>query len=312
MFDFDSAVSAPFRMQPGLRRITPGTPQLTALMPTHPAFAEKLSVLRDHAGQALLQREGFDAGPALGALVTTARQQCPQALRLNDTRLVAPALGIALDADATLHPLADAHDQARAVLAALPPHWRRAGLLCLALHEDFAIVDGTAAALPWMAVCLPSHWAPSAKVGRSFAEVHAPVADNALIVGAARQLSAMVCREPRWERFVWTLGPHGGHDQHPQRHAKVAWPEAARFGTEVHFRTERQSFIPLPELAQAIFTIHVAVRPLQEAVDTPARARALHDALASMSPAVLEYRALSEVRAPLLAWLAERAGPAPA
>ncbi|RZT92549.1 heme-dependent oxidative N-demethylase subunit alpha family protein [Rivibacter subsaxonicus] len=312
MFDFDSAVTAPFRMQPGLRRIAPGAPQLTALAPAHPAFAEKLSVLREHPFDALLQADGFDAGPALDALVATAQQQCPQALRREGTRLLAPALAIALDADAALHPLVGAHDEALRVLAALPPSWRRAGLLCLALHEDFAIVDGAAAALPWMAVCLPSHWAPATKVGRSFAEVHAPVADNALIVNAARQLSAMVCREPRWERFVWTLGPHGGHDQHPQRRAPGVWPEPADFGRGVHFRSEHQSFIPLPERTQAIFTIHVAVRPLQEAVDTPARARALHDAVASMSPAVLEYRALGEVRTPLLAWLAARAGPAPA
>jgi hypothetical protein len=38
-----------------------------------------------------------------------------------------------------------------------------------------------------------------------------------------------------------------------------------------------------------------------------ARAQALHDAIATMSPAVLAYRGLTGVREPLLAWLQQRA-----
>ena len=44
-FDFDAAVSAPFRMQPGLRRLAPGTPQLTPLAPGSRHQREKLAVL---------------------------------------------------------------------------------------------------------------------------------------------------------------------------------------------------------------------------------------------------------------------------
>jgi hypothetical protein len=57
---------------------------------------------------------------------------------------------------------------------------------------------------------------------------------------------------------------------------------------------------------QVIFTIQVAVRPLAEVVDTPERAAALHAAIDSMSPAVLAYRGLDAVRAPLLRWLQAR------
>jgi dimethylamine monooxygenase subunit A len=42
-------------------------------------------------------------------------------------------------------------------------------------------------------------------------------------------------------------------------------------------------------------------------LDSPQRAAALHDALASMSPAVLDYRSLGPVRDALLAWLQRRA-----
>ncbi len=50
------------------------------------------------------------------------------------------------------------------------------------------------------------------------------------------------------------------------------------------------------------------MQPLARAIDTPARAAALHAALASMSEAVLAYRHLAVARPALLAWLAALAG----
>lgn len=315
MFDFDAAVTAPFRMQPGLRRLADGAVQLTALDPAAGAFAEKLQVLRHEPGSALLSAPGFDARPALEALARQAHRDAPQALQPDGDRgLAAATLGWSVGWDGALLPLAhqSAHAAAGAVLAALPPEVRAGGLASLALHEDFAVVDGAEAALPWLAVCLPSHWVPADKVGRSFAQAHAPVADNALVVNAARQLCALVCREPRWERFVWTVVPHDGHDHHPQRH-RDRWPAPPdesgldAWARSLWFRTERQSFIPVAGRTQAVFTIHVAVRPLPAALDTPARAATLHAAIASMSEAVIAYRGLAAARAPLLAWLARRA-----
>ena len=56
-----------------------------------------------------------------------------------------------------------------------------------------------------------------------------------------------------------------------------------------------------------ILAIHVEVQPLAQVIDSAERARRLHDAIASMSPAVLAYRSLSVPRERLLAWLARRA-----
>ena len=66
-FDF-TAVSSPFRMQPGLRRLAAGAQQLTPNRLGDRALVEKLAVLATHADQALLSAEGFDARPALHAL----------------------------------------------------------------------------------------------------------------------------------------------------------------------------------------------------------------------------------------------------
>ena len=53
-FDFDAAVQAPFRMQPGMRRLAAGSPQLTPLSPGSRHQREKLAVLCAFPGQALL------------------------------------------------------------------------------------------------------------------------------------------------------------------------------------------------------------------------------------------------------------------
>jgi len=188
-------------------------------------------------------------------------------------------------------------------------------LLALAFEEDFAVIDGASATLPWLAVCLPSRWAPEEKIGRHFAEVHAPVADNELLVAASGSLARLVTGAERWERFVWTISADPRLHQHPAR-GGPDWPaasdvDAKALVAQAFFRSERQTFIPIVGSGQAIFTIHVDSVPLARAVTSADAAQRLHDAIASMSPAVLEYRRLDGVRDRLLAWLASRAAPAP-
>jgi hypothetical protein len=161
-----------------------------------------------------------------------------------------------------------------------------------------------------LAVALPSHWAPIDKIGRHFREVHAPVADNALLVRASEHLMRMVCGPERWERFVWNVTRHPRLNAHPANVDHAPWPADAFADANAPlawWRTERQSFISLPGETQAVFTIHVEIEPLATAIDSADRAARLRDAIATMSDAVLAYRSLSTVREPLLAWLAARA-----
>jgi hypothetical protein len=307
-FDF-AAVSAPFRMQPGLRRLATGTAQLTPNRLGDRALAEKLAVLAGHADQALLTASGFDAGPALRALADHAATEHSEAFRWDGAGVwEAPLLGWSLERDAVV---GDGPADIGTCLRALPVESRAAGLLALAFAEDFAVIDGATARIPWLAVCLPSHWAPEDKIGRHFAQVHAPVADNQVLVTASEHLARLVTGTDRWERFVWTITRHPALSQHPQRSDPTPWPADAdpeALAARAFFRTERQTFIPLPAHAQAIFTIHVEMQPLSVTAGVPAQARQLHAALASMSPAVLAYRGLTEARDRLLAWLAERGG----
>jgi hypothetical protein len=211
--------------------------------------------------------------------------------------------------------LATAGFDERPVIAAIGARAQAEGLaadgpLELAFEQDFALLDGDGGTLPWLCVCLPSHWAPEDKLGLHFAAVHAPVADNLALLAAAGPLVRLVTAGGEWERFVWTVSASGRYDQHPGRHGRTPWPAAAdpdRFARACFLRVERQTFFPLGDGSpRAIFSIRVMLQPLAAAVDTAAKAARLHDALASMSPAVLAYKNLAAAREPLLRWLARR------
>lgn len=311
-FDF-TAVVAPFRMQPGLRRLPADVTQLTPTRPGDRWFDEKLHVLTHWPQDALVAAGGFDARPALAALCRHAAREHPAAFTWDgDAQAGAPLLGWRVRGDDVV---GEGPAEIGACLLALPPPWRLPGLLCLAFAEDFAVIDGVSAQIPWIAACLPSHWDPREKVGRHFAEVHGPVADNQVLVAAGAHLARLVSGSERWQRFVWTVTHRVALQAHPRHVAASAWPgdtDADGLAAVARWRSERQTFIPVGDAAQAVFTIHVDSVPLNDALGSPDDARRVHDAIASMSPAVLDYRGLAPARDRLLAWLAARAAGTPA
>lgn len=180
-----------------------------------------------------------------------------------------------------------------------------------ACEEDLAVLDGDTGTLPWLCVCVPSHWAPEEKIGLSFDAVHGPVADNAALLAASKQLVQLVTAGGCWQRHVWTITPSPRYDQHPRRHLRTPWPDAtdaSAFAAQCFLRAERQTFFPVGRgTRQAVFAIRVMIESLPLVVNTPAKAQRLHDSLASMSDAVLAYKNLSGAREPLLGWLLEQA-----
>ena len=309
-FDF-SLVSAPFRMQPGLRRVAAGASQLTPSTPGTRHLNEKTAVLGRFAAQALLADPGFDEGVVFRAIADEAERTAPGTFDVDSsphgaTRIAAPQLGWTLDDG---RPRGDGDRAIGALLEALPASLRPSALLSLAFAEDLAVIDGKSATLPWLAVCLPSRWAPEDKIGRHFAEVHGPVADADVLIAAGASLARLVTGDDRWERFVWTISSDRHLDQHPRRLA-VEWPVAGTADAQAGrawFRSERQTFIPIRGRDLAVFTIRVESVPLADAVTSRDAATRLHAALASMSPAVLDYRRLAVARDRLLEWLAARA-----
>ncbi len=313
-FDF-SLVTAPFRMQPGLRRVAPGTLQLTPARGNGRHLREKMAVLARFAPQALVATPGFDAVPAFCAIAEEAGRDASPAFRVAGSpaspAFIAPRLGWSIEAST---PRGDGDPAIGALLRSLAPEVRPAALLSLAFEEDFAVIEAKGTTLPWLSVCLPSRWAPETKVGLPFAEVHGPVADNAMLLAASASLTRLVTGAERWDRFVWTISAEPRLDQHPDR-GDLPWPPADRgspIAAQAHalaaaasLRSERQTFIPIPGAGQAVFTIHVDSVPLTQAVRTRGDATRLHAAIASMSASVLAYRGLDAAQERLLHWLGQ-------
>lgn len=262
--DFDfNHIAVPFRMQPGLRRLPDGASHLTPLAADGRLNREKHVVFE--AGRSRHAVLGFDPSLAINSIVVQARAMSATAQFNIKTPLE------------------------------------------LAFEEDLAVLDGATGTLPWLCVCVPSHWAPEDKLGLDFVTVHTPVADNAALRAASSQLVRLVTGGRCWERFVWTVTPSPRYDQHPRRHRRADWPvmdDAAAFAAQCFLRAERQTFFPVGQgTRQAVFTIRVMLEPLAHAIDTPAKARRLHDSIASMTDAVLAYKGLALARRPLLDWL---------
>lgn len=296
----------PFRMQPGLRRIANRQAHFTPITPRDAAFEEKLAVLGDAAQDGLLIAEGFDALPALQAAFDLLSHEHPAHAQRTQNGWFLPQLGISINRHTgrinSESPLINnlQHKIQGIVLRHESPAWT---CLSLSVLEDTAVLCAPQGELNVIAVCLPSHWAPREKIGKPFIQVHAPVADNALLLQAAQGLMRLVTAksDDRWERYVWTLTPSLKLDGHPARTHRE-WPlhlsdEALLRATM--FRLERQTFIPLPEHQQAIFTIAIHTAPLLEALNAT-ELNSLRESLASMSEAVLAYRSFTPVRD---AWL---------
>ncbi|HET7774070.1 MAG TPA: heme-dependent oxidative N-demethylase subunit alpha family protein [Burkholderiaceae bacterium] len=320
--DFDFArLAAPFRMQPGLSRMPDDAPNLSALDPADRLFAEKLAAL-GHPEQTVLLALGFDGTPAARAFAARLAQDAPQHARLDGDRLHLARLDAALDLSSgalALGPRAPAGVAAALARFDADPMRRRWALFALAVREDLAVLDGSTTQLQVLSVCVPSHWAPEDKIGLPFAAAHMPVADNALLIKASESLARLVTGSERWQRNVWTFQPSPHFDGHPRRAAPRVWPleaDLSSLGDRLWARVEHQSFIPVPPAdqgaapAQAVFCIRLMIEPMAQAIATPQAAAATHAAVASMSAQVLAYRSLTAIQPRLLAWLAERAGPA--
>jgi hypothetical protein len=313
----------PFRMQPGLQRVEPGAALLTPLDPAGPIWQEKLAALEAADSDALLggsdavlQHRAWCAAAAslVGAFPDRFGTEAGEPASLRD-RLLGwqvrwPCATSPAQIKWATRPAAAGRIDA---LLARSAAGLRAWLpLMLSVHDDLALLAAPDGRLELLAVALPSHWAPRDKIGRGFAAVHAPVADNALLLRAAAALVELVSdarSQARWQRYVWALTPLARYDAHPARAPQRVWPpapwgddEAAR----VFLRFERQAFLPLEEGA-ALFAIRVHLLPLAQVLERPSLACALHASLASMSAAALAYKGMAEARTALLDLIGRRA-----
>ena len=163
-------------------------------------------------------------------------------------------------------------------------------------------------------LCFPSTWTLGDKLGRALDAIHAPV-------------PAMPARWREWSRAFSTIcrpaSRSSGSTGRSTATRGCATPSASRIRCErfppgepvsarAHVRVERQTLRRLPESGDILFTVRVHVDPVS-ALSHDARgrrlARALHRALAALSPAELAYKGIAEARERLLAALRGLAEP---
>lgn len=140
-------------------------------------------------------------------------------------------------------------------------------------------------------VCFPNRWDLRSKLGRTMAEVHAPVADlnQQLDTNIDQFLARLRPERPFW-RLGWGIidvadGFTPTDDSGPPRPAD---PDPS----EMFVRVERETLRRFPDTNCVLFTIRTYVAPLTSVIAEADSAGPLAAALDAMSPGILEYKDL--------------------
>ncbi len=162
------------------------------------------------------------------------------------------------------------------------------------LQEDLAIVvmpekkDRTIA----LHLCAPNHWSPESKIGKTFVEIHQPIAEIEKVNASASQLvRGMILKGP-FERFAWGISDDTVLNHHPSPPPGIS--SGRNFDGHVKdlfLRIERQTTHGFPELDAALFTIRTYFLPCAEL--SKDELTSLSSALHSMTPASRLYKGIA-------------------
>jgi dimethylamine monooxygenase subunit A len=156
-------VSAPFRMRPNLEKLDAESPALLLRDELAPAYTrERERVLRDARERASV---GVASHKVLNAIASFVGAACRNSQSYLETRV---------------------STEAQSLQAALTTQ-----TIALSLQEDFVILKKEDETLrtEYLSVCFPSRWDPREKLGLDFSQIHAPVADNQMLLAAGRPRS---------------------------------------------------------------------------------------------------------------------------
>ena len=169
--------------------------------------------------------------------------------------------------------------------------------LAMQLQEDLAIWQ-MGGDHDWMSnihLCAPNHWDPAAKVGKSFSEVHLPVAGMESMRARYQPMLRSFLRGGTYVRFAWGLSTDKRLNHHPEApadHDPLDW-EGRAFDPakpKLYVRTERQTLTGFPHIQAVLFSI----RTYFESVSglNMEQKKHLKVALDSMSEESIHYKGL--------------------
>jgi hypothetical protein len=183
------------------------------------------------------------------------------------------------------------------------------------VQEDFCILQANDATsgdtyrLTAGAVCFPSNWRLSDKIGRALADVHAPVPGYAEKLGTHvdrffKNLTAgTIMVRANWLIHATPELFQSGHRLDAATAAAIT-PENA--GEKLWLRVERQTLRRLPQSGAVLFTIRTHLTRLSDAIRDIKSAQALALAARTMPDDVARYRSMAAFRVALLGWLEQR------
>ena len=142
--------------------------------------------------------------------------------------------------------------------------------LAMQFQEDLAIwqMEGDQDWMSNIHLCAPNHWAPAAKVGKPFSEVHLPVAGMEAMRARYQPMLRSLLRGGTYVRFAWGLSTDMRLNHHPEApadHDPLDW-EGRAFDPakpKLFVRTERQTLTGVPQVQAVLFTIRTYFEDVQ-------------------------------------------------
>lgn len=190
------------------------------------------------------------------------------------------------DVDRTLHPL-DAAGR-------LVPED-----LVLLVERDGTLICGGGS------VCFPNRWDLRSKVGRTMAEIHAPVDRlNDQLAGPIDGFLARISPERAYWRLGWGVLDT---DQRYQAVDGTAGPRpVGAVPSDHHLRVERETLRRFPDTGCILFTIRTYLTPLTD-LRLVEGANGLADAIDALPDDVARYKQLDQAGPTISAWLRQLA-----
>lgn len=156
--------------------------------------------------------------------------------------------------------------------------------LALRLEEDVAVMhQGKLAAICF---CFPSGFKPSKIIGLPLSDIHRPVADNDMLVKSSPGITRVMCEQPSFRRWVWSINMNPDLSNHPDTKKEIN-PQSI---DDLYFRVETQTTASVDK-DTSLFFVKVEVVPLKSVW-----CQQIADSVNSMSDAVLDYKNLHQVK----------------
>ncbi|HEY4332870.1 MAG TPA: DUF3445 domain-containing protein [Ilumatobacteraceae bacterium] len=174
------------------------------------------------------------------------------------------------------------------------------------VQEDLVVMQRIAGA--WVltagAVCFPTHWTVSDKVGLPLEGIHAPVAhyETELREKVDRFHDRLQPRSPVWRRN-WFIVPTAELYLPAYGSRLGPPPTIAADGSPMWIRSERQTLRRLPQTDAILFTIRVQLAPLVVLRDRPDIAAKLLAVVRSWDRAKRMYTSTGGAIDAIVAWL---------